>query len=337
MKNDWKPSLSFYDVDARDVETIKEDVGAYKITDAAGVSYFLKRYGIENDGDMEKNVRVYHTFEQLENETEILRLLSENGFPSPAPIRHKNGGFVTVLGPDADGAPAYAVMTTFLGAAPMEPLRPGMTDTAFATGQAAARLHLASEAFLLPVAAKRPPMRQDYVRRLMIRLAYGRETGALTEPQLAMLHECGAAVTRCMDQIDKQPGQTGLVHTDIISNNCLVAGNEVVLVDYTRSVYGYYLFDLAEMCLHGSFGGADPALQVAILRGYHSVKPLHEEDLLHIQTLFAMFIMTVMGQTIEDAKNAWLINTLEWFADVVVPGLVSGKGYWGVDGWPFET
>jgi hypothetical protein len=81
------------------------------------------------------------------------------------------------------------------------------------------------------------------------------------------------------------------------------------------------------MCLHANFGGSCPELQKAVLRGYHSIKPLKNSDIFDMQVLFILFILSVMAECIESRHNAWLENVLEWMGNEVLPGLVSGAGY----------
>ena len=68
-------------------------------------------------------------------------------------------------------------------------------------------------------------------------------------------------------------------------------------------------------------------MQKAILRSYHSVKPLDKESLFAMQTFFAIFILTVMAECIESERNAWMESVLKWFTNDIHPSLISGKGY----------
>ena len=84
------------------------------------------------------------------------------------------------------------------------------------------------------------------------------------------------------------------------------------------------------MCLHGSFCGSSPDLQNAVLRGYHSVKPLKKEHPYMMQVFFAMFILMLIAGNIENTQvshKAWLEHVIKWFEDEVHPGLILGKGY----------
>ena len=164
-----------------------------------------------------------------------------------------------------------------------------------------------------------------------MRLESGLKVGIYGTSQYDMLKQCCGVILECMDKLDADPKYNlGLVHTDIRNTNFIYTQNRVVLIDFSRSVYSYYLYDLGELCLHGDFCGSSAELKNAALRGYHSVKPLKQDHPFMMQAFFAMFIMMVIAEGIENTQpshKAWLGHVLKWFHDEVHPGLISGKGY----------
>jgi len=327
MIDNLNHALSCYALNVKNIENLNHN-GSYKLTDDKNKKYFLKIYGKNNDDDIIPGERVYHTYEQLQIESEILNILSKSVMKTAAPLKNINGGFVTVLEPDANGENIYATVTSFIdGTVKKNPETP-TKEMAYISGASAAQLHIESKKNLLPLAVKRPHKRQDYIKKIREVLSRGINTGSLTKTQYKMLGECCDAIINCMNELDKDfENNVGLVHTDIRSSNIIYNQNHGTLIDFSRCVYSYYLYDVAEMCLHGDFGGSSRDLQKEILRGYNSVKPLNKEHLFAVQVLFAMFILMLMAYFIENKENAWLINVLKWFADEVHPGLVSGKGY----------
>ena len=328
MNDRAKQALSFYDMDIKSAEPLNDDNDAYYLTDEMGVYYFLKIYGKDNDYDIIPGERIYHTYEQIQLESEILCLLSGTVIKTAEPIKNKDGSFVTTLASGSDGELVYATITSFVDGFVSKHTEAPTKEMAYLAGVSAAQLHLESQKVLLPVAMNRPHKRQDYLRRVQDRISQGIEIGSITAVQYEMIGEICGIITDCMNQLDKDlQNNVGLVHTDIINGNIVYAQNHAALIDFSRSVYSYYLYDLAEMCLHGNFGGSSPDLQREILRGYHSVKPLNQDQMFSMQVLFAMFILTIMAECIESKGNAWMESVLKWFADEVHPGLVSGKGY----------
>ena len=317
-------ALSFFDIDIQSIENLNSK-SAYKLSDAANTHYFLKIYGKDNDYDIIPGERVYHTYEQLELESEILLLLSDSTTKTAMPFRNKNRELVTSLSPDADGVPVFAMITSFV-----DGLVSGQTDVptvemAYIAGESAARLHLESKKRLLPLAFKRLHKRQDYIRKIQRRLSHGLKIATLSAAQYEVISQCCELITDCMNRLDKDPeNNVGLVHTDIRNTNIIYSKNHGTLIDFSRSVYSYYLYDLAEMCLHGDFGGSNHELQNAILRGYHSIKPLIKEDIFAIQTLFAMFLLTIMAESVE---SKGLENMAKGFTNEFYSKLAAGTAY----------
>ncbi|MCL2351763.1 MAG: phosphotransferase [Firmicutes bacterium] len=325
MSDEIRRILSCYSFAAKDAHSLNNDNDVFRVTDDRGNRYFLKIYGNDNDYDIIPGERIYHTYEQVRIESEILNLLSTGGMKTAVPVSNKKGEFVTALAPGVNGGPSpYAMVTSFIEAPPMTLT----AETAYLAGVTAARLHLESERKLLSLAVKRPHKRKDYVLKMRNRLAQGVTANVFTGAQFEMISQCCGVVLDCMNRLDEDPEHNvGLVHTDIIPGNCMCTPERVIPVDFSRCVYSYYLYDLGEMCFHSDFGGSSPDLRNAVLRGYHSVKPLKKEHLFMIQAFFFMFLMTVLAVGIDAGQSAWRDGLLKWLAAEVHPGLISGRGW----------
>ena len=327
MKEEINQILSFYDINVKSTESLNHN-DSFKVTDDTNNHYFLKIYGKKNDDDIFSGRRIYHTYEQIQLELEILLLLSDSVLKTAVPFKNRNGDFVTTLAPDSDGEPMFATITSFVDGLVKNYREAPTAEMAYIAGVSAAQLHLESKNKLLPIAVKRLHKRQDYIREIKELLARGIKAGTLTAAQYEMLSQCCDVLVDCMNQLDKDPeNNVGLVHTDILNSNIVYTQNYITLIDFSRCVYSYYLYDLSEMCFHADFGGASPELQNAIIRGYHSVKPLNKYHLFAMQAFFVMFILTLMVSCIESKGNAWMESVLKWFANEVHPCLISGKGY----------
>jgi len=321
--------LSFYDFTVKNIEKFDKDKEVFKITDDNGINYFLKIYEKSGGYDITNGENIYYTYDQIKLESEILDLLSDSALKTAVPIKNKTGDFVTMLSFDSGGEPMYATITSFINAIPMEKSKILTTETAYLFGVAAAQFHLESEKKLLPLAINRPHKRHDYIQKIRTRLKYGMDIKVFTAEQFKMLEQCCEVILDCMTRLDEEPeSNIGLVHTDIRPANCMFLSNQVIFIDFSRSVYSYYLYDLGHILLHGDFGG-DKFIQNAVLRGYHLIKPLTKDHLFMMQAFFVMFLLTVMAESIEIGfeNNAWMIHVLKWFKEEVHPGLISGKGY----------
>ena len=322
--------ISTYGITNASINRLAENKEAYKVTDDSQKNYFLKIYNIRDGDDMIPNENVYHTHELIHNEMEMLHLLSGGALETAVPIKNIMGEWVTILPPGTQNdPPEYATMTSFIKAETVENASFPMTEMAFYAGVSAAQLHIESEKRLLPLAVKRPHKRQEYMQKMKCRLAVS--TGAINASQLNMLNQCADIIIGCMNRLDvNMPYNVGLVHTDIRAANCVYMPKKAIPIDFSRSVYSYYLYDLGEMCAH--MGGVDPNHDVrnAILQGYQSVKPFHEGHLFAVQAFMAMFLMMVAAETVDNLQNSWRDELFITFENEIHPGLISDRGFFKI-------
>ena len=313
--------ISNYNLNISLIEELNDDNDVYKISDNTGKLYFLKMYGENGGHDFMPNENIYHTLEQLKLEQEILSMLAHSALGTAIPLKNKMDDWVTIT--DNNPLLPYAVITSFIEATPMEKSTAPLNEMAYHAGIAAANLHIESANKLSQLANKRPQKCQDYIRIILQRLSDGIKLGTISSAQFDILNKCGNVILNCMHRLDENPQRNvGLVHTDIRSANCLYSPNKIIPIDFSRSVFSYYLYDLGEMCAH--IGGAE--IQKEILNGYHKIKPFRVGELFAVQAFFVMFLMMVLAESIEAAENKWRSDLLIRFENEFCPGLVSGKG-----------
>ena len=301
------------------IHKMSSDKEVFKLADENGNEYFLKIYDKHGGDDMEQGVNIYHTHEQIKLEMDIMDTVT-SAIHTARPVRNKKDEWISEL-----GRSKFATITSFVYGEPMEKSDSPREEMAFNTGITVARMHFASsDGDLMELAKKRPHKRQGYIEKMRKILARGIDIGTLSQQQFEMLSQCCGVVVECMTSLDEDPlYNIGLVHTDIRWANLLYSNYKAIPIDFTRSVYSYYLYDLGEMCAH--MGGPD--IQSAILRGYHSVKPLKEKHFFAIQAFFVMFLMMVMAESIETLESPWRLQVLQTFEEKYHPGLTTGKGF----------
>ena len=322
MKKEISEIIAKYNLNIISIEELNKDNDVFKIVDDKGVSYFLKMYGENGGDDFMPDENIYHTHEQIKLEAEILSILSEGNLNTAVPIKNKLGEWVTLS--DSNVLMPYSVITSFIDAASMETVDTPLKEMAYFAGMAAAQLHLESAEKLLHIANKRPHKRQDYMYKMLARLSDGVKLGTISSAQFDMLNDCGKVILECMNKLDADEHyNVGLVHTDIRAANCLYIPNKAIPIDFSRSVFSYYLYDLGEMCAH--MGGTE--IQKEILNGYHKVKPFRKGQLFAVQAFLIMFLMMVMAEGIETKESKWRNDLFIRFENEFCPNLISGKGF----------
>lgn len=157
----------------------------------------------------------------------------------------------------------------------------------------------------------------------MSQIALGIEAETITTEQYNQLSIGGEHIISCMKALDGvDRTMKGIVHTDLRVANFIMSGERAIPVDFSRSVYGYMLYDLGEMCAH--MGGSE--VQRQILLGYKSVRGLTAFDIHYVQSFFVLFLFSVVAEFIFRNDMPWLSKTVGELCDTYIPGIMS-KGF----------
>jgi homoserine kinase type II len=201
----------------------------------------------------------------------VMARLAERGFPAPAPMRTKRGGFIARV----QGKPAAIV--SFLDGA--WPRAPDIMHCAV-IGEALARMHVALEGFNLERANA---LSLDGWEKLIApRLAQAE----YLRPGLAALIERDVADVRAA-----WPGDLprGAIHADLFPDNALFVGERLSgVIDFYFACTDFLAYDLA-VCLNAWCfeleRDYDVARGAAMIAAYETVRPLADVERAALPTL----------------------------------------------------
>lgn len=216
----------------------------------------------------------------------LMEHLAADGFPSPRPIRRRDGG---LLGRIA-GKPA-AIATFLHGDWPRDPI----PAEARVAGGALARLHMAGASF---PGRRVNDLGADAWRDLFDLSAARADTVA---PGLAM------EVRTALDEIlSAWPGglPTGAIHADLFPDNLFLLDGAVSgVIDFYFACDDAYAYDLAIMLNAWCFG-ADARWRddcaSALIDGYDAVRPLSSNERAALPTLLAGAAMRFLLTRLHD-------------------------------------
>lgn len=234
----------------------------------------------------------YRQQDELQSELAWLAAMGRAGLqvPQPRPSRHGRllerlgDGFVDLV----DWLPGTAMGQSRL------PLALPDAPAAFrALGAEMARLHAACDAWAPPPGFRRCPWDADGL--LGEAPVWGRFWDNPTLPPVtrALLTQFRA---QARDHLAGATLDTGLIHADLVRENVLLDGpphNPIIrMIDFDDGGFGYRLFDLATVLLKNLSEPDYPALQAALIAGYHSRRPL---DLALLDLFLALRAATYVG------------------------------------------
>lgn len=107
----------------------------------------------------------------------------------------------------------------------------------------------------------------------------------------------------------------GLVHADLHPDNIVYGGNNLALIDFDDSGYGWHMYDLATALVECHFAPGFDAISAALLDGYRKHRQLTDEDVEILPTFVLMRGMAIIGwfhERPEHTGSAYFDNVKNW-------------------------
>ncbi len=229
-------------------------------------TYFL------SDSETKYVLRVYshnwRTKSQINEELELLKLLSENNLSVSFPIKDKNGQFIQEI--NASEGIRYIVLFSF---AKGEKVRFMDNETCSKIGSLMAKIH--------NVTLNKNIDRVSYNKKSLIEKPYEYLQNYFSENLLEMkfIKEFGEN----FQNSDFDNIQNGVVHMDIwYDNMAITKENEITIFDFDFCGNGWCILDIGYFCKQLFLIESDKSqyeLKVqSFLKGYHKIKKLSDKE-----------------------------------------------------------
>ena len=143
------------------------------------------------------------------------------------------------------------------------------------------------------------------------------EIGSVTDEQRAQLSSLRNALLEKFSSLDQCPEVYGMIHADLHADNVLVDNEQLSVIDFDDSGFGWYMYDLA-VALHlelDTFHPKNPHFKLvsdALLAAYESKRPLPEAQ----RELLPWFLMVrslELLRWIEDRPASGLEQSIPFF------------------------
>lgn len=215
----------------------------------------------------------YRTSDELLSELQWCSYLADEGLHVPRPVADTKGHFLNPLGE------TYASLLHWLSGGPMgqeSDIHGNPQSLALRIGREMARLHDATDRWQPPRGFTRP----DWTLEALIgdTPLWGPywQHPDLTADDISLLQDAADAARENAALLQ---ADTGLIHADLLSENLMVDGDRIGLLDFDDSAIGYRAFELATFLIRYVERPDFDALRVALLTGYANRRQIGPDEL----------------------------------------------------------
>lgn len=304
--------LESFPVEAENVELIAH---------SENVTFRVSVRGSDTDYVLRLHRPGYNSIEELNSERVWTRALKEAGISVQDSLLTRQGQHFELIDIRGAGEQRYAGMTTWLeGTLLSEYLatssnREERKRIFRRIGGIAAAIHNQSMGWQEPAGFER--RRLDLEGLLGEAPHWGRfwEHAELTTAEKALLLRARESVRTTLIGYGASPDNFGLIHTDLHAENIVYNGDDLALIDFDDSAYGWHMYEIASALIESRFGPDFDALRAALLEGYREHRPLSEQDVDMLSVFLLIRGMAIIGwfhQRPEHSGSGYLAEVKNW-------------------------
>jgi len=315
-------ALKSFPVDVEDVELIAH---------SENVTFRVSVRGANTDYVLRLHRPGYNSIEELDSERAWTRALKKAGIPVPASLPTHHGDHFELIDIPGAGKQCYAGMTTWLEGSPLSDDLKTSSDRVERErifrriGEIAAAIHNQSTRWKEPPSFTR--RRLDLDGLLGEAPLWGRfwEHAGLTKAEADLLLRARERVHAALSAYGERPGNFSLIHADLHPENIVCNGDDLALIDFDDSAYGWHMYDIASALMEDRFAPDLEAVRTALLDGYREHRSLAERDVDMLPAFLLIRGMAIVGwfhQRPEHAGSGFFDAVKNWLigeCDSIVP------------------
>ena len=241
----------------------------------------------------------YHADAALNSELAWMAMLADEGMKVPRPMRTKSGSFLAAVGAENG---RKASLLSWLSGAPLGKTGELLaltgqerTATFHTIGAEMARMHQLTDGWMLPTDFQRP--RWDSDGLVGDAPFWGKfwEFSSCPQADRDMLALLRGDCRERLAAFQKQGGDFGLVHADLVRENILLASADVQFIDFDDCGFGFRMFDIATALIKNIHEPDYEALRDALLAGYAGVRALPKFEIEALPLFLTLRSLTYLG------------------------------------------
>jgi len=312
----YKPAalkaLESFPVEAENVElvTISENVTFRVSVQGADTDYVLR---LHRPG--------YNSIDELDSERIWVTALKEAGLSVQESLLTHAGKHFELIDIPGAGEQRYVGMTNWLeGTAPKNYLEAGSGNKEreriyYRIGEIAAAIHNQSTHWQEPHGFTR--RRLDLDGLLGEAPIWGRfwEHADLTGAEENLLLRAREELCDALLGYGEQSDNFSLIHADLQPENIVLNGEDLALIDFDDSAYGWHMYEIASALIEDRFAPDFEVLRTALLDGYREHRPLATRDVDILPAFLLIRGMALIGwyhQRPEHAGSKFFEEVKNW-------------------------
>jgi Ser/Thr protein kinase RdoA (MazF antagonist) len=291
------------------------------VSHAENVSFRVSVRGGDTDCVLRLHRPGYNSIEELDSERIWARALKDAGIPVQDSLETRRGRYFVLVDIPGAGEQRYAGMTTWhegklLGDYLEASADAGERQRLFRRiGEIAAAIHNQSAGWPEPPGFTR--RRLDLDGLLGEAPFWGRfwEHVGLNVDERALLLRARESARAALEDYGERPETFSLIHADLHPHNIVYDGEDLALIDFDDSAYGWHMYDIASALIEYVFAPDFDALRTAMLGGYRKHRPLAERDFEMLPVFLLIRGMAIIGwfhQRPEHAEAEFFEGVKDW-------------------------
>jgi Ser/Thr protein kinase RdoA (MazF antagonist) len=287
-------ALPHWGLEGSELSLIKyRENGVFKVLTQDGTGYALR---IHRHG--------YHSDDELRSELQWMSALDEFGIAVPRLLPTSDGALFALVSVAQVPEPRQVDLFAWVDGEPLGSLEEGLGDLATVAssyrtiGALAARLHNQAVAWTPPENFTRHAWNVEGLVGDQPFWAPFWELDALTQEQRALLLEARERVRvdlTAYGELPESPDCYSMIHADFVTENLMVDGDTVRLIDFDDAGFGWHLFELAT-ALYFEMGEEHyETAYTALIAGYRENRALSEAQLEFLPLFLLARSFTYLG------------------------------------------
>ena len=263
----------------------------------------------------------YNSIEELNSERIWTRALKESGISVQDSLLTRQGQQFELVDIPGTDEQRYAGMTTWLEGMLLSEYLATSSDGEERKrlfrriGGIAAAIHNQSTLWKEPPGFKR--RRLDLDGLLGEAPHWGRfwEHAELTKTEKELLLRARERARTALSAYGERPDNFSLIHADLHPANIIYNEDDLALIDFDDSAYGWHMYEIASALIEDRFLPGFAALRDALLEGYLEHRPLAERDVDMLPDFLLLRGMAIIGwlhQRPEHAGSGFFEEVKNW-------------------------